>query len=103
YRTEPAVRRDGRCGELSHSHVPAHHRPSPTVWHLCRLREDRFRHAGFHQLRELVGHQRPAEIVALSLTTPLALQERELRSRFHAFGDDPMPEAPAHADHGTDD
>jgi len=58
---------------------------------------------GVQQLHELVGSQRPAEEVALSLPAPLGLKKRELLPRFHAFRDDAMPEALAHADDGADD
>ena len=57
----------------------------------------------FQQPDELLGSHGPAEVVALSLAAVLGLQKRELLPRFHAFRDDAMPEALAHADHGADD
>ena len=67
-----------------------------------RLLEDQSRQVGSQQPDELLGNQWPAEVVALSLATPLGLKKRELLSRFHTFRDDAMPEALAHADHGAD-
>ena len=50
---------------------------------VSRRSHARFQHAG-----ELLGDQRPAEVVALPLATLLGLKECELVPCFHAFRDD---------------
>ena len=58
---------------------------------------------GLEQGHELLGVQRPAEMVALAFATMLALKECELFSVLDPFGDHPLLESFPHADYCADD
>src|ERR1700682_3189999 len=60
------------------------------------------RHASLKQIGGLLGGHWAAEIIALTLSTPMALKEIELRPGFHAFGNYSLLQAPADIDHGAD-
>jgi hypothetical protein len=47
------------------------------------------RDTGPEQMREVVGWERTTEVIALGLVTLMLLEERQLVSRFDAFGNDP--------------
>ena len=58
---------------------------------------------GYQQRGEFLGNHGPAEEKALSLGAALGLQKGELWTRFDALGHDPLFEAHAHPNDGTDD
>ena len=58
---------------------------------------------GCQQPGEFLGNHGSAEVIALSFGAVMGLQEGELFPRFDALGHDPLFEAHAHRDDGTDD
>src|ERR1700730_7490448 len=60
------------------------------------------RNANLKAICGLLGGRWAAEIIALTLSTSMALQEIELRPGFHAFGNYSLLQAPADIDHGAD-
>ena len=61
-----------------------------------------FLHARLKQNRSLLGHDGMAEIRALPLAAPVALEKIELRSGFHSHCDDSLLQTLSDTDHGTD-
>src|ERR1700730_2837273 len=59
------------------------------------------RHASLKQIGGLLGGHRTAEIIALTLSTPMAPKEIEMRPGFHAFGNYSLSYGPADIDHGA--
>jgi len=56
-------------------------------------------HARFEQLGEILGRNRPAEIVSLGLVTLVSLKKCQLYFRFHSLSNHPKLKASPHTNH----